>query len=301
VIDLLRAGKDIDSIGINGQAVSSEDGSIMGVWVSSVKSGSPADKTGVKAGDIVTSLENLFLARDGTLKDYCDILRTHTPEDTLAIQILRWNSQEILDGQLNGRSLAVAASLVNPVPTDDSSAQGTATDTGPTTPINCVVSTIPGYNTCVDDTGNIQVDVPDYWTDVNGSTWTYDDQEIGVAISAAPNLSDFQNYFDAEGMFFGASGTFAQIIGHIELLDYYTTAYRGKCHYDGRVDYDDGVYRGKYDQYSDCGGTGGYDAYVLGARDKEDPSTKLILVEIQVYPNDTDTVRQIWSTFYVYF
>lgn len=191
--------------------------------------------------------------------------------------------------------------IASPAPTETSVSQAPPTDTGSTTPINCVASTTSGYNTCVDDTGNIQVDVPDYWTDVNGSTWTYNGQDIGVAISAAPSLSDFQNYFDAEGVFFGASGTFAQIIGHVELLDYYTMAYRGSCKYVGRSNYDDGVYRGKYDQYSNCGGEGGYDAYVLGARDIEDPSTKLILVEIQIYPNDSATVEQIWGTFYVYF
>ncbi len=100
VIDQLREGKDVDSIGINGQAVSSEDGSLTGIWVSSVKSGSSADKSGVKAGDIVTSLENLILATDYTMKDYCDILRTHNPDDTLAIDIYRWASQEVLAGQL---------------------------------------------------------------------------------------------------------------------------------------------------------------------------------------------------------
>jgi hypothetical protein len=186
-------------------------------------------------------------------------------------------------------------------PTETSTGGTSPTDQQNLTPINCVPSSTAGYNTCTDNTGNLQVDVPDYWTDVNGSTWIYNGQEIGVAISAAPDLSDFQNYYDAEGVFFGASGTFAQIIGHIELLDFYTMAYRGNCDYVGRYDYEDGIYRGKYDQYQNCGGTGGYDAYVLGARDIQDPSTKLILVEIQVYPNDTDTVEQIWGTFYVYF
>ncbi len=190
---------------------------------------------------------------------------------------------------------------IAPAPTETSISETQPTETITTTLVNCVASTTSGYNTCIDDTGNIQVDVPDYWTDVNGSTWTYNGEDIGVAISAAPSLSDFQNYYDAEGVFFGASGTFAQIIGHIELLDYYTMAYRGNCKYIGRYIYDDGVYRGKYDQYSNCGGEGGYDAYVLGARDIVDPSTKLILVEIQVYPNDTVIRNQIWGTFYVYF
>jgi serine protease Do len=300
VIDQLRTSKDVDSIGINGEAVSSDDGSITGIWVSSVKSGSSADKAGVKAGDIVTSLENLILATDGTLKDYCDILRTHSSDDTLAIQILRWDTQEVLEGQLNGRSLEVSFSL-GPAPTDTSTGPENPTETGPTTPVNCVASTVSGYNTCVDDTVNIQVDVPDSWTDVNGSTWIYNGEDIGVAISAAPSIADFQSYYEAEGIFFGASDTFAQIGGYIEFLDYYTDVYRGDCNLVGRYDYNDGLYRGKYDQYSNCGGTGGYDAYVLSAVDIVDPTSKIILVEIQIYPNDTDTINQILSTFYVYF
>lgn len=188
-----------------------------------------------------------------------------------------------------------------PAPTETSISDAQPTETNSATPINCVPSTSSEYNTCIDDTGNIQVDVPNYWTDVNGSTWTYNGEDIGVAISAAPSLSDFQNYYDAEGVFFGASGTFAQIIGHIELLDFYTMPYRGNCKYIGRENYDDGIYRGRFDHYTNCGGEGGYDAYVLGARDKTEPSTKLILVEIQVYPNDTAIRNQIWGTFYVYF
>ena len=199
-----------------------------------------------------------------------------------------------------------------PTPTKVSKFSPTATETplGDTTPEsvsvtspNCVASTIPGYNTCVDDTGNITVDVPNYWTEFNGGTWTYNGRDIGVAISAAPNLSDFKdnNFFNVEGLFFGASGTFAQIIGHIELLDYYTMAYRGNCKYIGRFNYEDELYRGKYDEYTECGGKDGYDAYVLGAREKKEPSSILILIEMQVFPGDTATRDHIWTTFYVLF
>jgi serine protease Do len=301
VIDQLRTGVDVDSIGINGQAVASEDGTLTGIWASSVKSGSPADKAGVKAGDIITQLENLYLATDGTLKDYCDILRTHTPEDTLAIEVLRWSTQEVFDGQLNGRELAYAYSYGNPSPTESGTAQPSSTETGSSIPANCEASTTSGYITCWDDTNSITVDVPDYWTDVNGSTWTFNDEDIGVALSAAPNLSDFNDYFDAEGMFFGASDKFAQIGGYVEFLDYYTGAYSGDCSLDGRYDYNDGVYRGKYDQYTNCGGAGGYDAYVLSAVDIENPTSKIILIEVQLYPGDTTTINQISSTFYIYF
>jgi serine protease Do len=79
ILDRLRDGQDIDSIGVNGMAVSDGE-SLSGIWVSSVKSGSPADRAGVRGGDIITRLEGLVLATDDTMADYCDVLRSHTPE-----------------------------------------------------------------------------------------------------------------------------------------------------------------------------------------------------------------------------
>jgi len=303
VIDQLRTGKDVDSIGINGQAVASDDGTLTGIWVSSVKSGSPADKAGAEAGDIILSIENLYLATDGTMKDYCDILRTHNPEDTLAIEILRWESQEVLKGQLNGRTLEVAYTFNAAEPTEPSPTEPAPTEAGATLPSNCEASTTSGYLSCWDDTGSIIVDIPDYWTEVNGTSWIFgeENEEIGVALSAAPSLADFQDYFNAEGIFFGASDTFAKWGGYVEFLDAYTEAYRSDCTLVGRYNYNDGYYRGKYDQYSSCGGSGGYDAYVLSAVDIVDPTSKIILIEIQAFPNDTSAVNQILDTFYVNF
>jgi S1-C subfamily serine protease len=111
IIDDLEAGKNVDTIGVNGQAVSNEDGSVTGVWVSSVQSGSSADKAGVKPGDILIQMEGLVLATDGTLSQYCDILRSHQPGNTLSLTVLRWASGEILEGQLNGRELQVTSTF----------------------------------------------------------------------------------------------------------------------------------------------------------------------------------------------
>jgi serine protease Do len=301
VIDQLKTGKDVDSIGINGEAVASEDGSLTGVWVSSVKSGSPADKTGVKSGDIITSIENLTLATDGTMKDYCDILRTHSPTDTLAMEILRWDSQEVLDGQLNGRMLEVSYTLGAPTSEGSATAEASATETSAALPTNCQASETPGFINCWDDTNSVSVDVPDYWTDVNGSSWKFNDQEIGVAVAAAPNLSDYDNYYDVEGMFFGASDTFAQIGGYVEFLDYYAEPYKKDCTLVGRYDYNDTFYRGKYDQYTKCAGSSGYDTYLLSAVDIVDPTSKIILLEITINSADTYIVNQIWKTFFVHF
>jgi S1-C subfamily serine protease len=111
VVDELKKGQDFESIGINGSAVASQDGSLTGIWVASVKSGSPADKARIRAGDILYQLEGIVLATDGTMKDYCDILRSHQPSDTMSLQVIRYATGELLEGQLNGRELEVNGSF----------------------------------------------------------------------------------------------------------------------------------------------------------------------------------------------
>lgn len=111
VVDEMRSGKDVDSIGVNGTAVLADDGSLSGIWVSSVKSGSSADKAGVQGGDILYQLEGLVLATDGTMKDYCDVIRSNKPDDALTITVIRYASGELLEGQLNGRALAVTGTF----------------------------------------------------------------------------------------------------------------------------------------------------------------------------------------------
>ena len=126
VIPQLEKGKNLDSIGVNGSVVSNEDGSITGVWVASVASGSPADEAGLKAGDIITQLEGLVVGTDGTMADYCSVIRTHDADATLSMTVLRWSSGEILEGQLNGRELAVTGNFngANANSTGSSSSSG---------------------------------------------------------------------------------------------------------------------------------------------------------------------------------
>ena len=46
IVEQLREGVDVHSLGINGQAVIDETDGIAGVWVASVSSGSPAAEPG---------------------------------------------------------------------------------------------------------------------------------------------------------------------------------------------------------------------------------------------------------------
>jgi S1-C subfamily serine protease len=117
LVKTLQGGQNVDSVGINGTAVVSDDGSQSGIWVSSVASGSPADKVGITGGDILMTVEGYPIAADGTMSDYCDILRTHTENDIISIEVLRFMTQEYLEGQLNGPALSVVESF--DVPTEE--------------------------------------------------------------------------------------------------------------------------------------------------------------------------------------
>jgi serine protease Do len=297
VIKQLSEGENVDSIGVNGIAVSGSVGDtpIYGIWVRSVESGSPADKARIQAGDIIYQLEGEILATDGTMKDYCDILRSRDAADPMSVTVIRWNDLALMEGQLNGRELETTGYF-----TGAGSSGGTEGGTSGTT-------TDTGYYQVTDDTGTIIVEVPTDWQEVDGSSWTYNDVPIGVAITAAPSIQDWIDYYDAPGVFFGASNEFAQYGGYIQFLDFYTGPdgfnYRGNCTYTTgqRYNYDDGVYRGKYDYFYNCGGQGGYDAYVLSAVSKESQGDYIIIIAVQVPPGDENAqiVQHIFDTFLV--
>ena len=99
VIPKLQAGEDVTSIGINGSALLTDDGS--GIWVYSVASGSPADLIGIRGGDIVSEIEGLIPATDGTMSDYCDVLRSHDAESAIQIEVWRDSELAYMEGTLN--------------------------------------------------------------------------------------------------------------------------------------------------------------------------------------------------------
>lgn len=289
VIDQLRQDKDIDSIGINGQAVANEDGSLTGIWVSSIQSGSPADKAGVVPGDIITSMENLILATDGSMSQYCDILRTHQPTDTLSIQVLRFNSGEVLEGQLNGRSLAVAASFATELGDQVDDTAGTAGE-------------YAEYVEVIDDTNSIVLEVPSEWSDLNTEVWseTWGDLAFDApSISASADLNAYFNGYSESGVFFAASPRLGQIGGYVELLDGVKGWYEGDCSWEGRYDYgdEDPLYEGKYDLWENCGPDGTL-VLILAARPKEDPSAYLLLLEMKITKDsDLTALDRILATF----
>lgn len=281
VIEQLQEGENVTSIGVNGEAVQGEG--VSGIWVASVDSGSPADQARVKPGDIITSLEGLLLATDGTMSDYCDVLRSHDPDDTMSIEVLRYSSQEQLAGQLNGRELEQTFSFAQQegdnLPEADSGTEATYSD----------------YRTIQDDTGALQVQVPTEWTENRGNPWSFNDENIGVSIVAGPNIDEFYSSWGTPGMFFGASRSLLESYDESTLLD--TVKFDEACTYSERKEYQDALYTGFYDTWTACGGTQ-TEFYVISVV-PEDRSF-IGLVQIQVVSEaDLEALDRIIRSFQV--
>ena len=277
-VDQLVTGTNLETIGVNGEAMNIDG--FDGIWVYSVASGSPADQTGITGGDLILSMENFPVGTDGTMADYCDILRSHTPTDVLDVEVYRASTQEVLDGQLNGRVLAVvtsfAADLGNDVPTD-SAAAGDYTD----------------YTLITDDSGSVQVSVPTEWSDVDGSAWNRGGDDLGPALTAAPSLDAWRSTWGTPGVFIGASATLGQTPE--EVLD--DLSFADSCDYVSRDDYEDVLYKGKFDLYENCGPEGST-FIVVAARPPDDAF--VILVEIVIVTErDLAAADEVIGTFQV--
>ena len=285
IVEQLRGGSNLDSIGINGEAVVTGDGS-SGIWVASVESGSPADRVGVAPGDIITMLEGLVLSTDGTMSDYCDILRSREATDPMDIEVLRFATQEVLAGQLNGPELEQSFSFAQTVDVEEEGATGDQPDT----------STYQNYVGIYDDSNALYVEVPVEWSDVNGANWTdsEDGTVIGSELMASTSLDGFNTDYVTPGVDILASAGLGgeDMNTLVDFFDFSTD-----CTYDGRFDYDDSVFTGVYDQYSDCAGEGSV-IIVLGAEPADRSYAMVVLVQA-VTDADLDALDHILNTFNV--
>jgi serine protease Do len=218
------------------------------------------------------------------MTDYCDILRSRNPDDTLAIEVLRSDTQQVLEGQLNGRALEETFSFAleeENIPVDSGAAAASYEE----------------YSTFSDDTNSLSVEIPVAWSDTSFGTWLDGDQEVegGIALSAAPSLSEFSESWTTPGMFLGASRPLAQQIGATELLD--ANSFNDSCTYGGREEYSDALYKGLYDIWKECGGT---DTVFLVVAFAPEDNAFLGMVQVQVVTEaDLEALDRILDTFVV--
>ena len=282
VIPRLIDGESVTSVGINGQAFF--DGAFSGIWVASVESGSAADLGGVKAGDLITLIEGLIPATDGTMADYCDILRSHEPGDPLSIEVYRSSDDVFLEGTLNtDKTLEVSYSFATELGDEvvDDAGTGAGYDS---------------YVSLVDSQGIITVDVPAAWSDVDTETaWGDEETQWGVAIWSAVDYELWNAGWDTPGMFFGASAVLPAFETVDSFLDGQDFAFA--CVYDGRIDYSDALYTGAYDLWVNC--DGGDTLFVNLAA--ETPGSEVLMnVQVVVVTDaDLEALDTVLNTFVV--
>lgn len=211
------------------------------------------------------------------MADYCDIQRTHNPQDTLNIEVLRFATDEILEGQLNGRELAVLTTTFG----DRYGRE----------------ATYANYVEVSDDTGAIIMDIPEEWQDIDGAPWV-DEQSgaVGAAIAAARDVEAWATSFTEPGVFFFASRELAQIYDEASFLDsrFDLSQY---CTYNGRFEYADPLYTGLYDEYVNCDNASV--SLICVAAVPEDREF-LIWVSIQIVSDaDFEALDHILNTFVV--
>jgi serine protease Do len=174
LIEQLKDG-DQESLGLNSVVIPlDESGDTTGLFVQSVKKGSVADKTGIEPGDIILKLDSKSLGRDGTMKDYCSILRKKGTDAKLKVQVYRPSEGRTYNGRLNSSDDLEPDKEV--IYEDNSNA-----DTG------LGQTTAADYNVVVDDLNKIQVEVPKVWTAI--TTAPDDGKPVIIATSDAELFS----------------------------------------------------------------------------------------------------------------
>lgn len=266
VIEALAGGDHLHSIGVNGQAVLDDASGVSGIWVAAVVPRSPAARTGIEPGDLITRIEGVSLGGDGTKAQYCDVLRSHEANAVLAVEVLRLDSGEVFEGQINGDRLEPSFSFAQTL--GDAFAE----------PSDDVPDTHSEFVTVVDDTGAISVEVPVEWGEVDGRPLVVDEGDGRPNIRAAPSLEGFETSFAVPGvnvsLFADAGPSDAD-----ELLDAASGALEASCANVTRQPYDDARLRGSFDEYTGCGDKGS--SVVVVVAGPEDGG-RLVRVLIQV-------------------
>ncbi len=282
LVDQLKEG-DVDSLGINGQAIYDEESGIYGIWVSSVDTNSPAGELGLQGGDIVEKIEGLSMGADGTLKDYCDVLQSRNADDKLAVQVLRFDENARLSGEFNGDELEPVESLATVV----------EEQSGPLTG----GSTYSGYTRVSDDSGAISVEVPNEWSDVDGAPYTLDDGSQWANVMASTSIAGYGQAWDVPGVSVTAASSASVGSDLSAILDTYAQNALAACTDNGREPYDDGLYTGYVQSMSNCGGTGAMAVYIVAS---PADGSFVALVEAQLVSDaDLAALDQIIATFMV--
>jgi serine protease Do len=130
-----------------------------------------------------------------------------------------------------------------------------------------------------DDSGTITLNVPESWADVVSADWEVDDTgPIGVSLTAAPDVEEFNDRWDVPGIFIGVSEEVAELTPTeaVDLFDFADT-----CTYDDRYDYSTDAIDGVYDVWTECDGVAG-ESFIVFAANPAGASSPLIFFYVNL-------------------
>ncbi len=165
LIRTMRSGKDVDTLGLAPEAdvLTVGNDKISGIWVTTIQSGSPADKAELKPGDFIYEMEGIPLSEDGTMNAYCRVVRSRKAGDPISIKVLRTPTSELLEGQFNGRVLKVSGAIDMP-----QSEQAKATPEAPQGQGNATLELINESDTPIAGFNYVSPDATDWGDSVLG-------------------------------------------------------------------------------------------------------------------------------------
>ena len=169
-------------------------------------------------------------------------------------------------------------------------------------------SSIPGYMLIKDDSGKLSVEVPSEWSDIDPTSWDFREGKIGLSLIASTDLDALTWYSSstgvekASGMFFGVSSALLRAYPENtvdQILDLKEHNYSNICEYDNRYDYDDSVYEGKYDIWTNCGGTDTRLFVLVALPETQTPQHVLVIQVATRSEADREAQKQILNTYKV--
>ncbi|HEY9499250.1 MAG TPA: S1C family serine protease [Terrimesophilobacter sp.] len=265
VLKDLAKGKPVLSLGINAQALApADDGTPNGIWIESLAAGGPADSAGIEPGDVLIDMAGITMAADGSLGDYCQVLKTQGVDATIDFEIYRPADNSVYQGQFNGKELKLVSS-------------GSGGNGG---------GTVDNFVTVTDDSGTVSVTVPNTWSQVDGASFE-DGGSTYYDLTATTNLEQFNGSWTVPGVRVTAS-TDAVGTDPNQVIANYKSNAGTECTLDSEGPYDDGYYLGQFAYFSACGGTG-TDLAVLATKDADNTHLMIVLVQM-VSAQDKDVV-----------
>jgi serine protease Do len=281
-VERLRSG-DVASVGINAQPVYVDATGVAGIWVAGVAVGSPAERLGLRPGDVIMTMDSVEVGVAGNLSTYCRVLRGAAGR-TVPLEVLRLDTSELLRGDLNGGTgLQLVFSFADDLGTD-------------------VADTDDRYERFLrlaDSTGLLAADVPEVWDDIGADPMDGPDALPYPALVASTDRSAFPSTYRVPGVMFQAWPTDATTFD--EWLDDLAPSV-GDCRNGGRFDYDDSVFVGRYQVWSACRGTNAVRVILVtrplgpGAAPSEEGWTVITTVQA-LTTADLDALDRIWASF----